>query len=126
MARKIYSLEFKKQAVDLYESAPGATLKGIAGDLGIGRHTLKLWVDDLGSGSTGSPMTTSSTGSKTNPGSRSASEASCSRQRPESQAARIARLDARVQELEASEEKLATERDILRQAAKFFAQETDW
>ena len=30
MARKSYSEEFRRQAVDLYESTPGATLRGIA------------------------------------------------------------------------------------------------
>lgn len=34
MARKNYSDEFRRQAVDLYESTPDATLKGIAADLG--------------------------------------------------------------------------------------------
>ena len=40
MARKNYSEEFRRQAVDLYESTPGATLRGIAADLGIERDTL--------------------------------------------------------------------------------------
>ena len=35
-------------------------------------------------------------------------------------------LEARVAELEADERKLATERDILRKAAKYFAGETNW
>jgi hypothetical protein len=39
---------------------------------------------------------------------------------------RIRQLEARVAELEASERKLATERDILRKAAKYFAGETNW
>ena len=47
MARKNYSDEFRRQAVDLYESTPGATLKGIADDLGISRGTLADWVDDV-------------------------------------------------------------------------------
>ena len=34
MARKNYSEEFRRQAVDLYESTPGATVRGIAEDLG--------------------------------------------------------------------------------------------
>ena len=29
MARKNYSEEFRRQAVDLYESTPGATVRGI-------------------------------------------------------------------------------------------------
>jgi transposase len=46
MARKNYSDEFRRQAVDLYESTLGATLRGIADDLGISRGTLA----DLGQG----------------------------------------------------------------------------
>lgn len=38
----------------------------------------------------------------------------------------VRQLEARVAELEASERKLATERDILRKAAKYFAGETNW
>ncbi|ERS23155.1 IS3 family transposase [Cutibacterium avidum] len=37
MVRKNYTDEFRQRAVDLYESTPGATLKAIAGDLGISR-----------------------------------------------------------------------------------------
>ena len=44
MARKNYTDEFRRQAVDLYRSTPGATLRGIAADLGISRHTLNDWV----------------------------------------------------------------------------------
>lgn len=39
MARKNYSEEFRRQAVDLYESTPGATVRGIADDLGIVRFS---------------------------------------------------------------------------------------
>ena len=45
MARKNYTDESRRQAVDLYRSTPGATLRGIAADLGISRHTLHDWVD---------------------------------------------------------------------------------
>ena len=44
IARKSYSEEFRRQAVDLYESTPGATLHCIAADLGIVRATLSEWV----------------------------------------------------------------------------------
>jgi transposase len=37
MARKTYWSEFRRQAVDLYRSTPGATLREIAGDLGVSR-----------------------------------------------------------------------------------------
>ena len=115
MARKHYTDEFRRQAVDLYESTPGATLRGIAADLGIARGTLATWVSALGTGTT-----TASTGSPATPNGPSSGA------RPESQTAKIARLEARVSELEASETKLSTEREILRSAAKYFAGETNW
>ena len=46
--------------------------------------------------------------------------------RPESQSARIVRLKAELAESKAERVKLETERDILRQAAKYFAGETNW
>jgi transposase len=110
MARKNYTEEFRRRAVDLYESTPGASLKGIAADLGVSRGALKEWVDKLGSGTT--------TG-----GSAAAPSAAV---RPESQAAKIARLEAENAALMAEARKLAEERDILRQAAKYFAGETNW
>ena len=109
MARKNYTDEFRRPAVDLYESTPGATLKGIAADLGVSRGALKEWVVGLGSGTTtaGAP-------------------ASAPAARPESQAARIVRLEAELTASQAEARKLAEERDILRQAAKYFAGETNW
>jgi transposase len=115
MARKHYTDEFRRQAVDLYESTEGATLRGIAGDLGIARGTLAQWVGALGTGTT-----TEATGASTTPSS------TCPPGRVESQAAKLARLEARVRELEAEKVKLSTEREILRSAAKYFAGETDW
>jgi transposase len=50
MARKNYSEEFRRQAVDLYESTPGATVRGIAEDLGIVWGTLRHWLDAYGTG----------------------------------------------------------------------------
>ena len=110
MARKNYTAEFRRQAVDLYESTPGATLRGIADDLGISRGTLSDWVKTLGTGSTTAPITSPHTPLS----------------RPETQAEKVARLEARVRELEAETTKLATEREILRSAAKYFAGETSW
>jgi len=109
MARKNYSEEFRRQAVDLYESTPAATLKGIAADLGIARGTLADWVRALGTGTT-----TAAPPGAPPPG------------RLETPAAKVARLEARVAELEAEHKKLATEKAILRQAAKYFAGETNW
>ena len=110
MARKSYSDEFRRQAVDLYESTPGATLKGIAEDLGISRGTLADWVKTFGTGSTTAP-----TGSPRTPSSR-----------PETAAEKLARLEAEVAQLRAEKAKIETEKSILRQAAKYFAGETNW
>jgi transposase len=109
MARKNYTDEFRQRAVDLYESTPGATLKGIAADLGISRGALREWVEKHGSGTT--------TGGVASPPPAG---------RAESQAARIARLEAELAESKAERLKLESERDILRQAAKYFAGETNW
>jgi len=78
MARKNYTDAFRRQAVDPYESTPGATLRGIADDLGISRGTLSDWVKTFGTGSTTAPI-------------------SSPRQltgRPEIQAEKVARLEA--------------------------------
>jgi len=109
MARKTYTDEFRQRAVDLYESTPGATLKGIAADLGISRGALREWVEKHGSGTT-----TAGTASPPPAG------------RAESPTAKIVRLEAENARLEAERVKLETERDILRQAAKYFAGETNW
>lgn len=101
MVRKNYTDEFRRRAVELLESTPGATVRGIAGDLGIVRGTLALWVQQLGSG----PV--------------AVADASSVPVRRESQAARVIRLEAELV-------KLSEERDILRQAAKYFAGETNW
>jgi transposase len=118
MAMKDYSEEFRADAVALYDSTPGATYKGIAADLGIARGTLRAWVlaeherrglDPAAASEVRRPPRS--------PVSRGAST-------PET--ARIRELEARIRALEASERKLATERDILRKAAKYFAGETNW
>jgi transposase len=121
MARKNYTQEFRRQAVDLYRSTPGATLRGIAADLGISRGTLQVWVHALDP----DPLTPSSAALTAplpepaeSPGSRAG--------RPRSAAGELAALRARVAALETENVKLETERDILRQAAKYFAGETHW
>lgn len=96
-------------AVELFESTPGATRKGIAADLGGARGALKEWGDKLGSRSTSAAPVASPVAG-----------------RQETQAARIARLEAENQALRVEPAKLAEERDNLRQAAKYFAGETSW
>ena len=111
MARKSYDDAFRRQAVELYESTPGATLHGIADDLGIARGTLAQWLKDLGSG-------------RRTPG--LSSPPGVVNGRPETPAERLARLEAEVAQLRADKTKLESEKAILRQAAKYFAGETNW
>ncbi len=114
MAMKDYSDEFKADAVALFESTPGATYKSIAVDLGINRNTLRTWVQR----------------DRERRGADQAVARTAARPAQVTQSSdpdeRIRQLEARVAELEASERKLATERDILRKAAKYFAGETNW
>ena len=124
MARKSYTDDFRRQAVDLYESTEGATLLGIASDMGIARGTLADWVATFGSGTR--TATASSSTTSTSPPSLSGMVGRSDGGRVESQAAKLARLEARVRELEAETTKLTTEREILRSAAKYFAGETNW
>ena len=121
MARKNYSDEFRRQAVDLYESTPGATVRGIADDLGVERGTLRHWLDLYGTGKktaadgtlTRSPLQRLQPPEPPTPGGETPEQA-------------VVRLQARVRQLEAETSKLTTEREILRQAAKYFAGETNW
>ncbi|WP_328404212.1 IS3 family transposase [Streptomyces sp. NBC_00390] len=108
MAMKDYSDEFKADAVGLYASTPGATYKSIAADLGVNRATLREWVlrDRERRGITAAAA-------KPDAQPREAAPSADPNER-------VRQLEARVAELEASERKLATERDILRKAAKYF------
>ena len=124
MARKNYSEEFRRQAVDLYESTPGATVRGIAEDLGIVRGTLRYWLEVYGTGKkTAADGTLTSSPLQANTSSASTSSSVPSDETPEQ---KIARLEARVNELEVETTKLTTEREILQRAAKYFAGETGW
>ncbi|QAY63212.1 transposase [Xylanimonas allomyrinae] len=109
MAGKFYDEEFKRRAVDLYESTPGATIQGIGADLGVSRETLRVWVKTFGTGA--------KTPSATGPDAGAA---------PESDTARIARLEAELAAQRAEVKKLVTERDILRSAAKDFSNDPSW
>lgn len=124
MARKNYSDEFRRQAVELYESTPGATVKGIAADLGVERTTLALWLDNLGTGTRTAPDGTRSRNTRRARAPRQESgPVSGADETPEQ---RLARLEAENKALRAEKTKLETEREILRQAAKYFAGETNW
>ncbi|MFE5537111.1 hypothetical protein [Streptomyces sp. NPDC056492] len=114
MAMKDYSDEFKAHAVAPYKSTPGATYKSSAADLGVNRAMLGECVlrDRERRGVTCTVA---------KPAARPR-EAALSVDPDE----RVRRPEARGAELEASERKLATKRDILRKAAKHSAGETNW
>jgi len=122
MARKNYSEEFRRQAVDLYESTPGATVRGIAEDLGIVRGTLRGWIDAYGTGKKTAPDGTR-TSSPLRPTTGSASATPPADETPQQ---KIARLEAENAALRVETTKLTTEREILQKAAKYFAGETRW
>ena len=130
MARKNYSDEFRRQAVDLYESTPGATVRGIAEDLGIVRGTLRQWLAVYGTGrktaADGTPTASPLQARPAHKPSSGSSAGSLAAPAGETPGQRIARLEARVHELEVETTKLTTEREILQQAAKYFAGETRW
>ena len=95
MARKNYSDEFRRQAVDVYESGPGATVRGIADDLGVERGTLRHWLDVHGTGKKTAADGTLTT-SPLKPGQPAPPSVGARDETPEQQ---IARLESRVSEL---------------------------
>ncbi|WP_424960734.1 IS3 family transposase, partial [Microcella frigidaquae] len=100
----------------LYESTPGATVRGIAEDLGIVRGTLRHWLEAYGTGkktAADGTLTSSPLQAKT-------SAASSSAPTDETPEQRIARLEAENAALRAETTKLTTEREILQRAAKYF------
>ena len=101
MAMKHYPPEFRAEAVALYRSRPGATIKSVAQDLGINHETLRNWIRLADVQRTGSTATTAGAPAPASPEDENAA------------------LRRRVRELE-------EERDILRKAAKYFAGETRW
>lgn len=126
MVRRNYSDEFRRQAVDLYESTPGATVRDIADDLGVERGTLRHWLDLHGTGKkTAADGTPTRSPLKPRQQARAAGAAGAARE-DETPEQTIARLQARVRQLEVQTTKLATEREILRSAAKYFAGEMNW
>ena len=101
MVMKHYPPEFRAEAVALYRSRPGATIKSVAQDLGINHETLRNWIRLDDAQRTGASTTTASAPASVSPEDENAS------------------LRKRIRELE-------EERDILRKAARYFAGETRW
>ncbi len=118
MARKNYSDDLRRQAVDVYESTPGATVRSIAEDLGIVRGTLRHWLEVHGTGKKTAADGTLIRSPLTSTSLTSASPLASPHGADETPEQRIARLEGRIVELEVETTKLTTEREILRQAAK--------
>jgi Transposase and inactivated derivatives len=100
---KHYPAEFKADAVALYRSRPGATIKSVAADLGVNTETLRNWIraaDGRRPGARSEPLSAAQVGS-------------------DDVQAELAAARRRIRELE-------EERDILRKAARYFATETRW
>jgi transposase len=110
MTRKNYSDEFKGDAVALYRDTEGATVTVIAAELGVSEATLSAWCK-----AAGVPIRHRKPGSAHVP--------APGVETPDQE---LARLRAENKALRAEQTKLATERDILRSAAKYFAGETNW
>src|SRR6476619_6583099 len=110
MARKNYPDEFKRDAVVLYRDTDGATITQIAAELGVSDATLSAWCK-----AAGVPTRQRKRGLLIEP--------AAGVEIPEQE---LARLRAENKALRAEQTKLATERDILRSAAKYFAGETNW
>ncbi|MFH8378984.1 IS3 family transposase [Streptomyces cyaneofuscatus] len=97
MGMKHYLAEFRADAVALYRSRPGATIKSVAADLGVNTEALRNWIR-------------AADGRR--PGARSAPPAT-SQAVGDAVQAELAAARKRIRELEG-------ERDILRKAARYF------
>ncbi|MFG2669171.1 IS3 family transposase, partial [Streptomyces sp. NPDC048387] len=95
MVMKNYPPEFKADAVALYQSRPGATIRSVAADLGVNPETLRNWVRAAGA---------------SRPRGRRAEEPA---EAPAPLEVENAALRKKIRELE-------EEREILRKAAKYF------
>ena len=116
MVMKVCSPEFKADAVALCLSDPGHTFEDIGKDLGISRETLRNRVRAERARHGGGSTTSTSTEKNTVDSPPTAEELQA-----ENEALRRELAAARKEM-----HRLATERDILRKATKFFAQEMTW
>ena len=96
-----YSEQFKRDAVALYENNEDLSLQSASAELGVNRSSLFSWLKQYGTGKRARPKT----------------------MRDKAQATTDSE---RIRQLEKEVSKLREERDILRKAAKYFAEETRW
>lgn len=116
MVMKVYSPEFKADAVALFHSDPDLTIAQTARDLGINAETLRNWIRaDRARGGSTTGLTRKNVTSTTPAG-----------EADDELAARIRALEAELRAVRKENATLATERDILRKATKFFASEMTW
>jgi transposase len=103
MSRKVHTLEFKQEAVALTRTS-GATVKGVARNLGIYASTLQYWIDHP-------------PGVAQRCNGRRAGEVELEGNDP-------AALKLRLKEAEARIRRLEMERDILKKATAYFANQS--
>lgn len=101
VARHRYSEQFKRDAVALYENNEDLSLHAASAELGVNRSSLFSWLQQYGTGKR----------ARTKAMRDNAKETTDSE---------------RIRQLEKENAKLREERDILRKAAKYFAEETRW
>src|SRR5690625_974869 len=98
---KLYSEQFKRDAVALYENNENLPLAAAAAELGVNRASLHQWKKEFSTG-----KRTRMTEAKAQAEAVSDTESPCA--------------------LEKENAKLREERDILLRAAKYFADQTRW
>ncbi|PYC66936.1 hypothetical protein C7C46_30870 [Streptomyces tateyamensis] len=115
MVMRVYSSEFKADAVALYRSDPDLTIAQVARDLGVHAETLRNWVRR--------DRTQPGGGRTTRTDMQDTGAAQATKEELE---AEIAALKGELKAVRKENATLATERDILRKATKFFASEMTW
>lgn len=96
-----YSEQFRRDAVALYENNEDLSLHAASAELGVNRSSLFSWLQQYGTGKR-------------------------ARIKAVHDKAQAANDSERIRQLEKEVSKLREERDILRKAAKYFAEETRW
>ncbi len=96
-----HSEQFKRDAVALYENNEDLSLHSASAELGVNRSSLDSWLKQYGTGKHASTKTL-----------RDRAQATTDSER--------------IRQLEKEVSKLREERDILRKAAKYYAEETRW
>ena len=98
---EVFLKEFKRDAVAMYENNPDVSMNQASKDLGINRGTLRYWIDQFGTGKKTTPVAV---------------------EKPDVDPT----VEKEIRRLRKENARLREERDILRKAAKYFAEETNW